>query len=640
MLEICGHQEAATLRLHRLLHERFDADELRAFLSNLPDAQAVARSLPGAIASHEQLVTAAVQLLERHGLLNREFFSRLIHARPRRASDIREVARALAIDVPDSMMVAAETGTELDAMLREQADTHFVDHLVSMTRHLPHDHPLVHRVHLMIADLRQHRRERKDGIDFSEQVAVPVFELALALATVRPPASPSPEMDASGTSARMFHAAIIEAVQENDGERAVKRLLDFTRMAGPRSGAVNRATLLAATLHDLGRRFRYTPMPQEARNEWHNSLGRILELADETLVASTELDRSMAAPRPSTHEEGGRFHDAREAFSRARHHPQNLAHGHITVRAHAISKRLSGRPGSFVLRDLSLDLRAGEITGLVGPNGSGKTTLLRIIAGELSHDAGVLTYPGLDPRGRPGRPDWTRIRPRIGYVAQRPPRWPGRLAENLHRWAALYGIYGDANRDEVEFYLHRLDLERFRNCTWSEISGGYQMRFELARVLCGSPQLLVLDEPLAPLDLATQNLYLQDLRDLASTPARPIAVVVSSQHIYEIETIADYMLSLGEEGAVQYSGPARATRTTGDARFFELEADLTPQHLDDLRATKIVRETRWHGRRLLLSTPTDTSAADLVDWLRSKKIDIIFFQDISGPCLRIAKWGQ
>ena len=164
------------------------------------------------------------------------------------------------------------------------------------------------------------------------------------------------------------------------------------------------------------------------------------------------------------------------------------------------------------------------------------------------------------------------------------------------------------------------------------------MRFELARVLCAGPQLLVLDEPLAPLDFATQDLYLQDIRDIASAPCRPIAVIMSSQHIDEIESVADHMLSLGEDGAVQYSGPARAIHQDEAGRILELEADLSPQHLDALRGENLVHDSRRRGRRLLLSTPAAVSGTDIIDWIRSRGISLILFQDISNSCARLAKW--
>ncbi|HEY0134659.1 MAG TPA: ABC transporter ATP-binding protein [Nannocystis sp.] len=624
--------------LHTLLAALFDADELRVFLHGFRAPEDLGRSLPGGIASHDQLIGAAVQALQRRGLLDQEFFGALVRARPRRAREICTAARTLGVELPDAVMAAAQTGDELDALLRDQADSHFGERLLSMIGHLPRTHPLVHRAHLMLAELRQQRRDSAD-LDVHERVAASVFDLALEVASTRTPSPRQTEDDDSGTSAQMLHAAVIAAVQENDGERAVKRLLDLTRLAGQRSAMANRATLLAATIHDLRRRFRYISMPQEVRNEWLNTLSQILELADDTLASSADADRSSVAPKPFVETDSGSLLHARQAFSLARQGARDAALAPITVHLGGLSKVHGGRHKPFVLRDVSLDLRPGEITGVVGPNGSGKTTLLRIIAGETSHDSGTLAYPRLDPRARAGRPNWSQVRPLIGYVAQRPPRWPGRLAENLHRWAALHGIYGDANREEVEFYLHRLDLERFRDATWTEISGGYQMRFELARVLCAAPQLLVLDEPLAPLDLATQDLYLQDLRDIASAPSRPIAVIVSSQHIYEIESIADHMLSLGEDGSVQYSGPARAILHPEDDRIFEIEADLHPHHLDALRGAKLVRDSRRRGRRLLLSASATVSGADILDWLRHHGIPLVLFQDISDSCARLAKWN-
>lgn len=215
-------------------------------------------------------------------------------------------------------------------------------------------------------------------------------------------------------------------------------------------------------------------------------------------------------------------------------------------------------------------------------------------------------YPQLDPATSVGStPDWQKIIPWIGCVEQRPPRWYGRLADNLHRWAALHGVYGEENVIEVEFYLHRLGLSRYRDARWNELSGGYRTRFELARVMVGRPRLLILDEPLAPLDINSQEIFLADLRDVADMDGCQIPIILSSQHILELEAIADIILCLDQQGRPRFCGPSRAVAGASDDRTFELDGGLPSALVDALRHQVPLRAAYRSGERWIIRLAVD-----------------------------------
>jgi ABC-2 type transport system ATP-binding protein len=205
--------------------------------------------------------------------------------------------------------------------------------------------------------------------------------------------------------------------------------------------------------------------------------------------------------------------------------------------------------GSFRLGPISLELRAGEITAIVGRNASGKTTFLRLVNGELQPDSGHLTYPMLQSVGD----DWLTVKSKVAFVPQLPERWYGRLRNNLNFVAATYGARGVANQELVDWQLARYGLQDYENAQWDEISGGYKIRFELARALVAQPKLLLLDEPLAYLDVITRQRFLIDLRAIASSLENPIPIVVTSQHLYEIEAIADQLVIL-DDGKCAFAG--------------------------------------------------------------------------------------
>jgi ABC-type cobalamin/Fe3+-siderophores transport system ATPase subunit len=166
---------------------------------------------------------------------------------------------------------------------------------------------------------------------------------------------------------------------------------------------------------------------------------------------------------------------------------------------------------SFNLEPIDVTVKPGEILAISGVNGSGKSTLIDILRGALAPDSGTVHYPriSLNPR------DWRIIKANIGYVPQRSNRWRGTVRENLEHAAAVHGSRGRDNPEDVRFVLERHGLEPHQDRTWNELSSGYRLRFDLALARLHQPQLLILDEPMANLDLVSQQELLFDVRQMA-----------------------------------------------------------------------------------------------------------------------------
>jgi len=211
-------------------------------------------------------------------------------------------------------------------------------------------------------------------------------------------------------------------------------------------------------------------------------------------------------------------------------------------------KKKFNRSG-FQLSVDQLSLLAGSITGVVGENGNGKTTLLDIVAGETKAN-GQFHYFGIEANSHT---NWLELKNNIGFIPQRIPRWYGTLEQNLVIKAALEGISAGNIDGELDKLLDFLGLQEYRKLNWTEISTGYRLRFELARILIGNPRLLVLDEPLANLDINTQQKFLSDLKKILAKKDYPLAVILSSQQLHEIESVADQMLFI-KKGEVLYNG--------------------------------------------------------------------------------------
>jgi ABC-2 type transport system ATP-binding protein len=140
-----------------------------------------------------------------------------------------------------------------------------------------------------------------------------------------------------------------------------------------------------------------------------------------------------------------------------------------------------------VLRGASLEVRPGELVGLVGENGSGKSTLMQIVVGLLARDGGTLDRPE-----------------RLGYCPQQPLLWDKlTVAEHFELFAMAYGLDDEAapaSRDEL---LADLGFGRYLEYRVEELSGGTRQKLNLSLALLHDPQLLLLDEPYAGFDWET-----------------------------------------------------------------------------------------------------------------------------------------
>jgi ABC-type multidrug transport system ATPase subunit len=149
-----------------------------------------------------------------------------------------------------------------------------------------------------------------------------------------------------------------------------------------------------------------------------------------------------------------------------------------------------GRRDSWVLRDVSVEIKPGEIVVVQGRNGTGKSTLLQLVAGVLVPVRGQVT----------DRPSW------VGWV---PEHFPNEqhftVGHYLRSMAAVAGLRGAEGSSAVQIWVHRLGLAAFRNVKLRELSKGTAQKVGLAQALLVAPDLLILDEPWEGLDAATRD---------------------------------------------------------------------------------------------------------------------------------------
>ncbi|MCI5119793.1 MAG: ABC transporter ATP-binding protein [Candidatus Electrothrix sp. AUS4] len=287
------------------------------------------------------------------------------------------------------------------------------------------------------------------------------------------------------------------------------------------------------------------------------------------------------------------------------------------------------KKSGFCLHGVDLQLRFGEITGVVGENGNGKTTLFRIVAGELLHDQGNMSFPLLQEESTAKKGiNWINVKEKIAYVPQELPKIYGSLEENLQYEAAIHGVRGEKNLREVDFIVQRLALGEHLEKRWKELSGGFKLRFALARALVWKPKLLIIDEPLANLDIITQDVFLKDLRNLADSLSYPMSVLISSQHLHEVEALADRILFL-KEGAIKFNASKKLLGQNRSYNTFELtiscDEEMLREHLRQLSP----QEIRHSGIAHIVTLPLSVTGNRLLQHLLDRGVEIRYFRDIS-----------
>ncbi|MCO4819538.1 MAG: ABC transporter ATP-binding protein [Bacteroidetes bacterium] len=284
----------------------------------------------------------------------------------------------------------------------------------------------------------------------------------------------------------------------------------------------------------------------------------------------------------------------------------------------------------FQLQVPNITLSEGAIVGVVGENGNGKTTLLNIVAGELEA-SGSLNYFGEEVKQDT---DWSALKSKIAFIPQRIPRWYGSLIQNLKLKAALDGIpaeESDAYLDEILSFLGLMD---YKHLKWTEISTGYRLRFELARMLIGKPNLLVLDEPLANLDINTQQKFLSDLKNILQDKSYSTAVILSSQQLHEIETVSDHMIFL-RKGESVFSGAVNELEADHDQFVFEVQVEAADKArlLTYLQANNLTYGAT--GEYLQVSIDKTGTSNDFLSDLIKEGFTVKYYRNISKSTKRL-----
>jgi ABC-2 type transport system ATP-binding protein len=208
------------------------------------------------------------------------------------------------------------------------------------------------------------------------------------------------------------------------------------------------------------------------------------------------------------------------------------------------------RSGKEILHELTFEVPAGQITGLLGPSGCGKTTLIRSIAGtqRIAHgELLVLDLPAGD----------AALRTAVGYAAQTAAVYADlSVEENVRYFAAVLR----APADDVSRVIEADDLTRLRHRLVATLSGGEQSRVSLAVALLGAPRLLLLDEPTVGLDPVLR----EQLWELFAGLAQSGLTLLVSSHVMDEAARCDALLLMREGDILAQETPDELRTRTGE----------------------------------------------------------------------------
>jgi len=227
------------------------------------------------------------------------------------------------------------------------------------------------------------------------------------------------------------------------------------------------------------------------------------------------------------------------------------------------------------LRDVSLNVRAGELLAVLGPNGAGKTTAVRLLLGLTKPGSGLATVFGHDPRN-------ASARGRIGamlQVAKVPETL--KIKEHINLFRSYY-----ANPLSLQSTLEAAGLEGMENRLFGALSGGQKQRVLFALAICGNPDLLFLDEPTVGLDISTRHLIWQQIRRLIQQGR---TVVLTTHYLEEVDALADRVVVLNH-GVIVAEGTSAEIKARTAQRKIRCSTRLRPSEIELIPEVSSVSE--------------------------------------------------
>jgi ABC-2 type transport system ATP-binding protein len=224
----------------------------------------------------------------------------------------------------------------------------------------------------------------------------------------------------------------------------------------------------------------------------------------------------------------------------------------ITVSAQNLVRRRDNR---LVVDNVTLELRRGEVLGLLGHNGAGKSTTLQMLTGALPTQSGRIEICGFDMLDQP-----QQAKACVGFLPEHPPLYRDMRVDDFLLYAArLHKIPSAKLADALALAKQRCGLQDCGRKLIGSLSKGYQQRVGIAQAIIHNPAVVVLDEPTVGLDPA----QIRDIRALIRQLGDSSSVILSTHLLNEVESLCDRVMIL-QKGRLIYSGSSAEMLTNGN----------------------------------------------------------------------------
>ena len=240
------------------------------------------------------------------------------------------------------------------------------------------------------------------------------------------------------------------------------------------------------------------------------------------------------------------------------------------------------------LKGVNINIPKGEFFGLLGPNGAGKTTTINILTGLVFKNSGNCFVFGKDTVD-----DYRYTRSKIGIAAQElSVDWFFSIEKLLFFQAGYYGINRTDAKNKIEQLLKKLGLDKKKNARLRQLSGGMKRRFQIAKALVHDPDILILDEPTAGVDVELRHElwnYLKELHNNGKT------ILLTTHYIEEAELLCDNVSIIDEGKILKEGSPKNLTEDLGKSGVtVQLAKGMNKLKIPTLEKDYSIEDSKMH----------------------------------------------
>ena len=270
----------------------------------------------------------------------------------------------------------------------------------------------------------------------------------------------------------------------------------------------------------------------------------------------------------------------------------------ITLNARNLTRRLGRRE---VIRNISLQLKRGEVLGLLGPNGAGKSTTMQLLSGVLTPLSGQIEICGIDLALEPDR-----AKACVGYLPETPPLYRDMRVDDFLVYAAkLHRVPRAKIAEALTVAKSRCGLENTGRKVIGTLSKGYQQRVGIAQAIIHNPDVVILDEPTVGLDPS----QIRDIRALIRELGNTHSVILSTHLLSEVENICD-RVEIMQRGQLIYGDTSIRMQSLGHQAGFVVTLQSPPDPAELYKVPGVVNVETLSATRFKILHTIDANTAE------------------------------